>query len=57
MCGRFVQYQGVSDYLKVLGTDRLIVSPVRGVMAYHPTGEWYPCPQKSPPVGVSVGPV
>ena len=26
MCGRFVQYQGVADYLKVLGTDRLVVS-------------------------------
>ena len=26
MCGRFVQYRGVVDYLKVLGTDRLVVS-------------------------------
>ena len=26
LCGRFVQYQGVADYLKVLGTDRLVVS-------------------------------
>ena len=26
MCGRFVQYRGVADYLKVLGTDRLVVS-------------------------------
>ena len=26
MCGRFVQYQGVADYLKVLSTDRLVVS-------------------------------
>ena len=26
MCGRFVQYQGIADYLKVLGTDRLVVS-------------------------------
>lgn len=26
MCGRFVQYQGVANYLKVLGTDRLVVS-------------------------------
>ncbi len=26
MCGRFVQYQGVADYLKVLGSDRLVVS-------------------------------
>ena len=26
MCGRFVQYLGVADYLKVLGTERLIVS-------------------------------
>lgn len=26
MCGRFVQYRGVADYWKVLGTDRLVVS-------------------------------
>ena len=26
MCGRFVQYQGVADYLKVLGSDRFVVS-------------------------------
>ena len=26
MCGKFVQYQGVANYLKVLGTDRLVVS-------------------------------
>ena len=26
MCGRFVQYQGISDYLEVLAPDRIIVS-------------------------------
>ena len=26
MCGRFVQYQGIADYLKVLASDRKVVS-------------------------------
>ena len=26
MCGRFVQYQGIADYLEVLGSDRPILS-------------------------------
>ena len=26
MCGRFVQYQGISDYLEVLAPDRVVVS-------------------------------
>ena len=26
MCGRFVQYQGMSDYLEALAPDRIVVS-------------------------------
>ena len=26
MCGRFMQYQGMSDYLEVLAPDRIVVS-------------------------------
>ncbi|MCB1654157.1 MAG: hypothetical protein KDI41_09595, partial [Pseudomonadales bacterium] len=26
MCGRFVQHQGISDYLEVLAPDRIVVS-------------------------------
>ena len=36
MCGRFVQYQGVADYLKVLAADRLIVSGYDN----HPIGRY-----------------
>lgn len=36
MCGRFVQYRGIADYLDVLASDRKIVNGYDN----HPTGRY-----------------
>ena len=40
MCGRFVQYQGISDYLEVLAPDRVVVSGYDN----HPIGRYNVAP-------------
>lgn len=36
MCGRFVQYRGIADYLDVLASDRKIVNGYNN----HPIGRY-----------------